>query len=189
MLVFSRESFPCLFSVWHNIESYRENGLRVPAREGDTSRKEPYEVRKSRGSKPQACSRPQEENVAACESPQCVARSSPPCFWFWGRCSRLCRLRRKSTKASTFRAACRLCSLRKALRAMPFPAKTWRSRAPSLRAALTRSARARHRFLCRATTKFSCRFPAFPTPRLRSIPSAVPASSSSPASIVSPTKR
>ena len=26
-----------------------------------------------RGSKPQACSRPQEENVAACESPQCVA--------------------------------------------------------------------------------------------------------------------
>ena len=42
-------------------------------RRGDTSRKEPYEVRKSRGSKPQACSRPQEENVAACESPQCVA--------------------------------------------------------------------------------------------------------------------
>ena len=41
----------------------------------------------------------------------------------------------------------------------------------------------------RATTKFSCRFPAFPTPRLRSIPSDARASSSSPASIVSPTKR
>ena len=59
--------------MWHNIESYRENGLRVPAREGDTSRKEPMKSEKPRGSKPQACSRPQEENVAACESPQCVA--------------------------------------------------------------------------------------------------------------------